>query len=209
MGLPDLGLEPPTCELSLDKWMPLVFHRSHTRWLIRQPPLSPSHVWLSMQYSFCSLRICGTPGTPSALPDAARVTTCPASCWKKNHLDPLTSKAMEGKVMKEFFYWVYFFSFRKGDFKHNTTRQPGMVVHSYSPSTWEAKGRRSGVQGYPGLFSKFHPNSLKHMRPYLIHPKGCGLSISCAQNSSRIFLLTPCENGPISWSACVLAGRRN
>lgn len=60
---------------------------------------------------------------------------------KKNHLDPLTSKAMEGKVMKEFFYWVYFFSFRKDDFKHNTTRQPGTVVHSYSPSTWEAKGR--------------------------------------------------------------------
>lgn len=178
------------------------------RWLIYQSSRFPSHFLLSMQYSSCSLRICGTPW---ALPDAAeghfRLLVLPLAEKKSFRSTYLKGCGREGHERISTGYVSSFF--RKDDFKYKTMRQPGIVVHSYSPSTWEAKGRWSGVQGYPGLFSEFHPNSLKHMRPHLINPKGCGLFISCAQNSSQIFLLTPCENGPISWSACVLAGRRN
>lgn len=111
MGLPDLGLEPPTCELSLDKWMLQVFHCGNMT-VTHIPVFTLSFTFfflLSMQYSFCSLRICGT---PSALPDAAkghfRLLVLPLA-EKKNHLDPLTSKAVEGKGTKEFLLGTFFF----------------------------------------------------------------------------------------------------
>lgn len=44
-----------------------------------------------------------------------------------------------------------------------------MVVHSYIPSTWEAKVGRSGVRGYRVLYSEFHPDQSEIHNEALSH----------------------------------------